>query len=167
MQRLLILFLFTVGTASADNGSAESVASELWRGLSHGPNEATDVETLRTLFHPDAVVFGARYTDKHATLNKVEASSFLSGLETIRDYGFYECEVYRHVQVYDRFATIYSVVESRTDKDAKKPDFTGVNSIQLFRLGTQWKILSLYYQVESPFESISLNQGESGKCLTQ
>lgn len=71
----------------------------------------------------------------------------------------------REVKTYDRFATVYSVVESRTDRNAAKPDFVGVNSIQLYKFDDEWKIIALYYHVESPGLRISLEGGKSGICL--
>jgi hypothetical protein len=60
---------------------------------------------------------------------------------------------------------VYSVVESRTDPSAGEPDFTGVNSLQLYRDGDGWKILSLYYHVETPGQPIPGAAERTGRCM--
>ena len=83
----------------------------------------------------------------------------------MRPTGFYECEVTREVKRQDHFATIYSVVESRTDPAAAKADFVGVNSIQLYQSEEGWQIVSLYYHVGKPGMPVPLEGGRSGVCL--
>lgn len=166
MRYLIFISLFIISTAAfAAQSGPESVVAKLWQGISHEPNQSSDVALLEQLFHPDGVVYGVRYTDNAPGLSHVTAAEFLKARGKVRESGFYECEVFREVQVYDHFAAVYSVVESRTDKQAVKADFTGVNSIQLYKEGQQWKILSLYYQVENPTITIPLQSGQSGKCL--
>lgn len=82
-----------------------------------------------------------------------------------RPKGFYECEVSRQQVQHDRFAAVYSVVESRTDKNAKAADFVGVNSIQLYKADAGWQILALYYHVSLADVPVALGQGKTGVCL--
>lgn len=142
----LVLFL-APALAQAAAGSPEEAVASLWRALSHGPGERPDLATLRELFHQDAVVFGSRTRDGKPTLTRRSAAEFLAALDSVDDTGFYETEIHRDVQAADRFATVYSVVESRTEPDAPKADFTGVNSLQLYFDGARWRVLSLYYHV--------------------
>jgi hypothetical protein len=60
---------------------------------------------------------------------------------------------------------VYSVVESRTDKNAKAADFVGVNSIQLYKADAGWQILALYYHVSLADVPVALGQGKTGVCL--
>jgi hypothetical protein len=164
-MRPLATALFLLPTlAMAATSTPGQTTSLLWRSLSHAPGVPADTVALDNLFHPDAVVFGARYQDGQPRLSALRAKDFVVGLERIRPTGFYECEVAREVKTYDRFATVYSIVESRTDKAAEKADFVGVNSIQLYKTGDEWKIVSLYYHVEKPGLPISLEGGKSGVC---
>jgi len=57
------------------------------------------------------------------------------------------------------------VVESRTEKTAIKPDFVGVNSVQLYNQGGSWQILLLYYLVEKPDLPIVALNAVSGRSL--
>ncbi|WP_374471943.1 nuclear transport factor 2 family protein [Arenimonas sp.] len=148
-RRLLatgILLLAPALAQAAAQTPGQAVAS-LWRALSHEPGEAADLATLRGLFHEDAVVFGSRSRDGKPSLTRRSAAEFLAALAGVDASGFHEREIHRMVEVVDRFATVYSVVESRTDRDAPKADFTGVNSLQLYFDGERWRVLSLYYHV--------------------
>ena len=151
--------------ASAIEHTPEAAVSALWRALSNEPGASADMATLERLFHADAVVFGGRYEDGSPLVRRKAAKDFLAPYARVSDKGFHECEVSRSVHVYDRFAVVHSVVESRTKKSAAAPDFVGVNSIQLYKEGPQWKILSLYYHVEKPGLPVPLGSGRSGICI--
>ncbi len=166
MKRLVLLtFAISCAGWAAAAATPEAASAALWRGLSHAPGVAADTEALSRLFHPDSVVIGARYRGDTPTLSVDKGSDFIARLRQVRPTGFYECEVAREVKRQDRFATIYSVVESRTDPRAAKADFVGVNSLQLYRGEEGWKIVSLYYHVGKPDAQVPLDGGRSGACL--
>ncbi len=143
----------------------EQAVATLWRALSHDAGKAGDEAALRAILHPDAMVYGARYRDGAAALSVARGTDFAAAIGRVDDKGFHECEVAREVRQYDRFATVYSVVESRQERTAARADFTGVNSIQLYRADDGWRIIGLYYQVERPGQPISLQGGKPGACL--
>lgn len=145
--------------------SPEDTVAAFWRALSHDAGASADAATLERLFHADGVVFGGRYDAGAPTFRMRRAADFVNAQRKAAATGFHECEVARRVQTYDRFASVYSVVESRTDQAAAKPDFTGVNSLQLYRQGDEWKIVSLYYHVAKDDLPIPLDGGASGRCL--
>lgn len=165
MRRILTSFLFVPLLASAAQSMPDETSAALWRALSNDPGASADVATLKRLFHPDAVVFGVHYKDGVANIRRTAIGDFLSSQEAVSGKGFYECEVSREIKVYDRYAVVQSVVESRRDKAAIKPTLVGINSIQLYKAGAEWKIMSLYYQVEKQGEPIHLGSGKSGQCL--
>jgi hypothetical protein len=166
MRRLLVSLLLLPVLASATQNTPEETVSELWRALSNDPGASADVATLTRLFQPDAVVFGVHYKDSLASIRRTAIADFLHSQESVSGKGFYECEIARDVKVYDRFAVVHSVVESRRDKAAIRPALVGVNSIQLYKAGAEWKILSLYYQVEKEGLPIHSGDGMPGHCLT-
>lgn len=166
MKRFVLLTLAALCAQWASAAATpEAASAALWRALSHAPGVAADTEALSRLFHPDSVVIGARYRGDAPTLSIGKGSDFIAGLRQARPSGFYECEVARDVKRQDRFATVYSVVESRTDPKAEKADFVGVNSIGLHRGEDGWKIVSLYYHVGKPDAQVALEGGRSGVCL--
>jgi hypothetical protein len=165
VRSYLFALLLLPLAASAIEPTPDETVTALWRALSNDPGASADVATLKQLFIADAVVFGGHYKDGVPSIRRTAIKDFLKSQEGISGKGFYECEVAREVKIYDRFAVVYSVVESRTDKAAVKPTLVGSNSIQLYKVGSQWQILSLYYQVEKQGLPIPLDDGKSGKCL--
>lgn len=166
MKRFVLLTIAALCTGWASAAATpEAASAALWRSLSHAPGVAADTEALGRLFHPESVVIGARYRGDAPTLSIDKASDFIARLRPARPSGFYECEVAREVKRQDRFATVYSVVESRTDPKAAKADFVGVNSIQLYQSEEGWQIVSLYYHVGKPGAPVPLESGRSGVCL--
>lgn len=165
MRRLLLLLLLVPLCASAVEHTPDEAVSALWRALSNDPGTRADLVALKRIFHDDAVIFGGSYKDDVPIVRRSTARDFLKPYERVGEKGFYECEISRVMQTYDHFAVAYSIVESRTDQTATAPDFVGVNSIQLYKVGSQWKILSLYYHVEKQGLPIPLDGGRSGKCV--
>lgn len=142
-----LALLLSPAWAKVEARTPEQAVDMLWHALSHEPGERPDLATLREIFHEDAVVFGSRTRDGKPSLTRRSAAEFLAALDSVDETGFYESEIHRDVQAADRFATVYSVVESRTERDAPTADFTGVNSLQLYFDGERWRVLSLYYHV--------------------
>jgi hypothetical protein len=165
MRSLLLSLLLLPACSFAAETTPEATVSALWGAISNAPGATADLVTLKRIFHDDGVIFGARYKDGSPVVKRSSAQDFLKPFEKASDKGFYECETSRTLHVYDRFAVAYSVVESRTDKAAAAPDFVGVNSVQLYKVGSEWKILSLYYHVEKQGVPIPLDGGRSGKCI--
>lgn len=157
--------LLAVPVAHAAEGDGpQRAVSALWRTMSHAPGVPVDVPALRALFHPDAVIFGSRLRDGRPSLRRSAIDTFLAAFAEPDPDGFHECEIARTIETHDRFATVTSVVETRADPAATTPDFTGINSLQLYRDDTGWKIHSLYYHV-SPDAATIGHAGTSGICL--
>lgn len=139
--------------------------ASLWRALSHDPGGSADVAALNRILDKDAVILGGRYQDGTPLLERTTVDAFVEAQGRASSDGFYECEVSRLVRIYDRFATVYSVVESRRSRTASKPDFVGVNSMHLYRFGDEWRIVSLYYHLQRDGLPVPLDDGQSGKCI--
>lgn len=93
---------------------------------------------------PGAIVAGGVYRDGQPRFQSTKAADFIADQRRVRPHGFHECEIVRDVREYDRFASVYSVVETRRDPKSAKADYVGVNSIQLYRDDGGWRIVSLY-----------------------
>lgn len=163
---LLPLWTCPVAAASiAPDETPEDTISALWRAMSHPHGQMADVQTLQRIFHPDAILFGATHGKDAPVLRRWTVSEFLESFDPDPESGFHECEIQRSVDIQGRMAVAWSVVESRQDPASQQADFVGVNSIQLYRDGPHWKVLSLYYHVGLPGESVALDTGIPGKCL--
>ncbi|MCE2029718.1 hypothetical protein [Sessilibacter corallicola] len=165
MKYLLIFSLFLSASLLAET-SPENAVQQLWQSLSSDPQQKPNITKLKELLHPNAVIYGASTKNDSPELKIWSANDFVQMLDKKSETGFYECEVARKMQIYDRFAHVYSVVESRYRRDQIDPDFVGVNSIQLYLAGDKWQILSIYYQVENPNIPVPLLHGKTGVCLS-
>lgn len=165
MRRLFSALLLSFPLYACATETPGAVVAALWQASSHAPGVAADTDRLQQLFRSDGVVAGGVYRNGKPVFQTMNATDFVAGQRKARPYGFYECEVVREVKEHDRFATVYSVVETRRDPKAAKADYTGLNSIQLYRDDQGWKIVSLYYQVGKPGAPVPLAGGKSGVCL--
>ncbi len=141
----LVLSGAAAATTDSQTQQLDIAVSSMWQAMSHAPGVAADVAALKPLFHPDAVVAGAR---PGGTLSQHSGSAFLQSLSQVRPKGFYECEIGRELRLYGQFATVLSLVESRPDPTQKQADFTGINSLQWYFDGDKWQLIALYYYLE-------------------
>ncbi len=141
----LVLSGAAAATTDSQTQQLETAVSRMWRAMSHAPGVAADIAALQPLFHPDAVVAGAR---PGGALSQQSGAAFLQSLSQVRPKGFYECEIGREVRIYGQFATVLSLVESRPDPAQQQADFTGINSLQWYFDGKQWQLIALYYYLE-------------------
>lgn len=133
-------------SAERQTQQLETAVSKLWSAMSHAPVMPADTASLQALFHPDAIVTGAR--PGTGKLHQQSGSAVLQALQQVSTKGFYECEIGREVRIYGAFATVLSLVESRTDPTQKHADVTGINSLQWYHNGDKWQLISLYYYLE-------------------
>jgi hypothetical protein len=139
--------------------------AQVWQALSHAAGSGADTIQLKKLFHSQAQVFGATYRRGEAKLDIDPIQTFIRNVSKKNVQGFYECEIARETKVYEHFAHVYSVVESRQNAQDDKPNFVGVNSLQLYKTEQGWKVLSLFYHIENKDSPIRITQGKSGQCL--
>ncbi len=66
---------------------------------------------------------------------------------------FYEVQVKYPTDVYGHVAHLWSTYEVRPTPDGK-PDIRGINSIQAFFNGSEWKVVEILWQTETPDEPI-------------
>jgi hypothetical protein len=137
--------------ASAHSQAAlDRAVSALWRAIGHGAGQASDVQTLARLLHPEARVFGQRLRASSLQVGASGTAEFLADLAQPAARGLHECEVERQQRRFGGHAQVYSVVQTRHDPAQPQAAYTGVNSMQ-WQLGPQgWQLLSLHYALETP-----------------
>lgn len=161
---LLLACSYIQAAPAASQYNPEQLTQTLWQAFSHPAGQAADVATLSTLFHPQAEIYGSRVQQEQAKLSKTAVADFLKSLQAKNNSGFYECEIHREIRQFDRFAAVYSVVESRTNPQQKQADFVGVNSILLNKTEQGWKIITLYYHLPSAGAELNLPLANTGNC---
>jgi hypothetical protein len=66
---------------------------------------------------------------------------------------FYEVQVKYPTDVYGHIAHLWSTYEVRPTPDSK-PDIRGINSIQAYFNGNEWRVVEILWQAETPDEPI-------------
>jgi len=64
--------------------------------------------------------------------------------------GFYEREIGRKTEQYSSVGHVFSTYDSKKTAPDEKPFMRGINSIQLWNDGKQWRIVSVIWQAETP-----------------
>jgi hypothetical protein len=144
--------LAQLGPAATAHSQAalDGAVSALWRAIGHAPGQASDVQTLGRLLHPEARVFGQSLKGGSVQISASAAAEFLVDMAQVSPQGMHECEVERQQRRFGGHAQVYSVVQTRRDPGQAEPSYTGVNSMQ-WQLGPQgWQLLSLHYALEAP-----------------
>jgi CubicO group peptidase (beta-lactamase class C family) len=134
--------------------------SQLWAALSHQANGSPDIKVLKLLLHDDAVISGIRQESNQAKLSQLSKQEFLSRIDKINPYSFTEIELDRKTYLYNNWASVQSIALSERSQGKKKDAYKGINSIQLAYDGKDWKIISLFYALETqlPMELKPLEQ---------
>ena len=70
-------------------------------------------------------------------------------------HGFFEVETARRINIFGNIAHVWSIYEARPSPDAPL-ERRGINSIQLFFDGEQWRIISMIWDNERPGVTASL-----------
>lgn len=146
-------------------GQLSEAVNRLWTGLSHEANSGPDIKVLNDLFHDNAVITGIRPESNQSELSQLTKSDFLTRIDKVNPYSFTEIELDRKTYHYDNWASVQSIALSERTQDGNTETFKGINSIQLAYDGEDWKIISLFYELEGhlpmelqPTEESSDNQ---------
>src|SRR5207237_10104872 len=82
--------------------------------------------------------------------SSLDVRGYIAGVEPLCEKnGFYEKEVARRVEQFGQIAHVWSTYESRHAPNDAAPFMRGINSIQLFKDGKRWWIVSIYWQHEN------------------
>jgi len=115
-----------------------------------GPQGDRDWDRFRSLFYKDArLIPSGRRPDGTigARVNAVEDYIERSRPFFLKE-GFFERAASNRVDEFDHMAQVWSVYESRHNKDDKEPFQRGINSFQLINDGKRWWVLTIYWQGE-------------------
>ena len=153
---MLLLSLATFTVAANEHYAQDERASQLdqainrlWAGLSHQANSGPDIKVLNDLFHDSAVITGIGPESIQNKLSQLTKSDFLTRIDKVNPYSFTEIELDRKTYLYDNWASVQSIALSERTQDGKTETFKGINSIQLIYDGKDWKVISLFYALES------------------
>jgi len=144
-------------TSNADHADVESIGAIIataYDVISGPGDKKRDWNRERSLFYPGARVIptasvpGRNDVDLEPQMLDVEGY-----IARVSDYfdknGFFETEVARRTERYDRIAHAFSTYESRHKADDPEPFMRGINSFQLFHDGRRWWIVTIFWEQEN------------------
>ena len=145
---------------SNDVQSIDAIITATYEVISGPAGQKRDWKRLRSLFLPGARLIPTTMqpgtTVSGAALPKL--LDFDGYVERVSDHfkknGFFEKEIARRTEQFDRIAHVFSTYESRHQADDPEPFMRGINSIQLFHDGLRWWIVTIYWQQEDPHRPI-------------
>ncbi len=139
-----------------DVESMEAILAAVYDVISGPAGKKRDWDRFRSLFQP-----GARMIP----VAKLKEGGFTTRILTVEDYitranpfmekeGFFEKEIARKVETFGHITHVFSTYESKHKTDDEKPFARGINSIQLFYDGKRWWVMTIYWDGETPEQSI-------------
>ncbi len=130
---------------SPDDPAITDLLQRLYAVISFEEGDEPDWPGLERIFSRHARI--TRLTPEGA--DYLDPGSFLAMTRNFLDIGaytsFFEFEIARRVERFGDIAQVWSVYETRRNKEAREPLGRGVNSIQLVREGDDWRVLGLLW----------------------
>ncbi len=134
----------------ADVESIDSIMNAVYDVISGPAGEARDWDRFRSLFIDGARLIprsakapgGAVVWSPQDYIDKAGA-----GLE---QNGFFESEIGRKVDQYGDIAQVFSAYEAKRKADDAEPFMRGVNSFQLMKHEGSWRVVTIFWQAETP-----------------
>jgi hypothetical protein len=138
----------------ADAASIDAIIGALYDVIS-GPAGDRDWDRMRSLFAPGARLIPIRVGEDggaEARMNSID--DYIEGAGPyFKESGFYETEIARTTESFDRLTHVFSTYESR-HSPGEAPFTRGINSIQLMKDGDRWWIVTVFWHSERPGEPI-------------
>jgi hypothetical protein len=153
-----------------DVASIDAIIAAAYDSISGPAGRKRDWNRLRSLFIsgarliPTAQNAGEINVDGKIAPQLLDIDGFIARIgDHVEKNGFFEREIARRTEQFDRVAHVWSTYESRHKADDPEPFMRGVNSIQLFYDGSRWWIVTIYWQQESTESPIPEKYLESVK----
>ena len=116
--------------------------SRLFKAISFQKGQSPNISKIKDLFIENGLLIN--YNDEHPQVFGVE--QFIEHFNQLFDQGkitgLEDREVYHKTKIYDRIAHRYSFYEARSEAE-EDPFAVGMNSIQLLKMGDNWKVTSM------------------------
>ena len=118
-----------------------------------GPTDK-DRTCLRQLLMPEArLIPVSKGKDGSIAPHILSLDDWIARVKASGRKEFYEVQVKYPTDVYGHVAHLWSTYEVRPTPDGR-PDIRGINSIQAFFNGSEWKVVEILWQAETPDEPI-------------
>jgi hypothetical protein len=113
-----------------------------------GPAGARDWARFRLLFAEGARLIPSRVTAEGPSATVLTPDDFAKRLGANSEKAaFYESETAQRVETFGNIAHVFSTYESRRGPE-EKPFARGINSFQLVKIGSAWKVMTILWDAE-------------------
>lgn len=140
------------GARAEDLASPNTLLQALYDVISGPPGQARDWARFRNLFVPEArLIVVMRPAQGPAELRMLTPEDYVArATPMVAKTGFFEREIARREMRYGALFQAFSTYASFRNSDDAKPYARGINSIQLFFDGAQWRVVTVYWDAEAP-----------------
>jgi hypothetical protein len=141
----------------ADVASVDAIMKSVYDVISGDAGKARNWDRFRSLFHKDArlIPTGKNPQTGVVTARVLSPEDYITRSEPfLVKEGFFEREIARRAEQYGNIVHVFSTYESRHKLDDKTPFARGINSFQLYNDGKRWWVLTIFWQGETPENSI-------------
>jgi len=152
-----VLGRFPVSLGS-DTSSISAIITALYESISHLPGDLPDWDRMRPLFAEGARIIPP--SPEGGAPGVMDVETFVERVnESARDAagqprGFHEREIAQGTETFGGIAHVWSTYESRYSVDEPEPFSRGINSFQLVRFDERWWVVTIFWDVERPSQSI-------------
>jgi hypothetical protein len=134
--------------ADSDEFQIETTVLAVYNVIS-GPAGRRDWNRFEALFAPDARMVVSGEADGAPKTTVLTPKDYIArSTPVFNEKGWFERPVATRILRYGNIAQVWSTYEGRQASGDEKPSVRGVNSIQLVRIGNEWKVQSLVWQQE-------------------
>ena len=140
------------GARAEDLGSPDSLMKALYDVISGPAGQQRDWDRFRNLFVPGAqLIVVLRPAQGPAELRLLTPEDYVArATPMVEKTGFFEREIARREMRYGALFQAFSTYASFRNSEDAKPYARGINSIQLFFDGAQWRVVTVYWDAEGP-----------------
>jgi len=140
------------GARAEDLSTPDTLMKVLYEVISGPKGQARDWERFRNLFVPGArLIVVVRPAQGPVELRMLTPEEYVErATPVVEKTGFFEREIARREMRYGALLQAFSTYASFHAADDAQPYARGINSIQLFHDGAQWRVVTVYWDAESP-----------------
>ncbi|MEO8382173.1 MAG: hypothetical protein ABI779_21105 [Acidobacteriota bacterium] len=132
----------------SDEFQIEATVLAVYNVLS-GPAGRRDWKRFEALFAPGAQMIVAGVTEGVPSTTLMTPTEYIArATPNFTEHGWFERPIATRVLRYGDIAHVWSTYEAREAANAAQPMARGINSIEMVRIGTDWKVQTLLWQKE-------------------
>lgn len=147
---LLFLGILTVcQPAHAQHTTIDSVMSDLYESISFTPNSNPDYDTFQSLFKANSRLISVGDTTSNVLTPQDYKQIMTQQRKSGKIIAFEEYELHRKTERYGNIAHVFSTYQTKLKTPEGTESARGINSIQLMKTDSNWKVVSLIWYEEN------------------